>query len=89
MMGLDGAAGPLTLPLLIKALAGDKDRVVATNAFFMGFSHFAKIIVFGLIGFSFTDYGGLLVFMVAGAIAGSWLGTLLRGKINLNCSLNC
>jgi len=33
MMGLGGAAGPLTVPLLIKALAGDKDRVVATNAF--------------------------------------------------------
>ena len=79
---LIGATGPLAVPLLIKELAGDKDRVVATNAFFMGFSHFAKIIVFGLIGFSFSGYGWLLVLMIVGAILGSWLGTLLRGKIN-------
>lgn len=79
---LIGATGPLAVSLLIKRLAGDKDRVVATNAFFMGFSHFAKIIVFGLIGFSFTGYGWLLVFMIVGAVAGSWLGLLLRGKIN-------
>jgi len=79
---LIGATGPLAVPLLVKELAGDKDRVVATNAFFMGFSHFAKIIVFGLIGFSFSGYGWLLVFMIVGAVLGSWLGTLLRVKIN-------
>ncbi|EGH00235.1 hypothetical protein imdm_1311 [gamma proteobacterium IMCC2047] len=79
---LIGATGPLAVPLLVKTLAGDKDRVVATNAFFMGFSHFAKIIVFGLIGFSFGGYLWLLVFMIVGAIVGSWLGTRLRGKIN-------
>lgn len=79
---LIGATGPLAVPLLAKELRGDKDRIVATNAFFMGFSHFAKLIVFGLIGFSFTGYGWVLVFMVAGAVVGSWLGTLLRGKIN-------
>lgn len=48
----------------------------------MGFSHFAKLIVFGLIGFSFTGYGWLLMTMIVGAVLGSWLGTLLRGKIN-------
>lgn len=79
---LIGATGPLAVPLLAKELNGDKDRIVATNAFFMGFSHFAKIIVFGLIGFSFTEYGWLLMFMIVGAIVGSWLGTVLRGKIN-------
>lgn len=79
---LIGATGPLAVPLLVKELNGNKDKVVATNAFFMGFSHFAKIIVFGLIGFSFLGYGWLLVFMIAGAILGSGLGTLLRGKIN-------
>ncbi|MEH6358439.1 MAG: sulfite exporter TauE/SafE family protein [Pseudomonadales bacterium] len=79
---LIGATGPLAVPLLAKELNGDKDRIVATNAFFMGFSHFAKLIVFGLIGFSFTGYGWLLVYMVVGAVVGSWLGTVLRGKIN-------
>lgn len=79
---LIGATGPLAVPLLAKELHGDKDRIVATNAFFMGFSHFAKLIVFGLIGFSFTGYGWLLMTMIVGAVLGSWLGTLLRGKIN-------
>jgi len=79
---LIGATGPLAVPLLAKELEGDKDRIVATNAFFMGFSHFAKLVVFGLIGFSFTGYGWLLVAMIVGAVLGSWLGTLLRGKIN-------
>jgi len=81
---LIGATGPLAVPLLAKELEGDKDRIVATNAFFMGFSHFAKLVVFGLIGFSFTGYGWLLVAMIVGAVLGSWLGTLLRGKINFD-----
>ena len=79
---LIGATGPLAVSLLTKKLNGDKDRIVATNAFFMGFSHLAKLVVFGLIGFSFTGYGWLLIFMVVGAVVGSWLGTRLRGKIN-------
>lgn len=79
---LIGATGPLAVPLLAKELKGEKDRIVATNAFFMGFSHFAKIIVFGLLGFSFVGYGWLLLFMIVGAVIGSWLGTVLRGKIN-------
>lgn len=78
---LIGATGPLAVSLLAKELRGDKDRIVATNAFFMAFSHFAKLIVFALIGFSFAGYGWLLVFMIVGAIVGSWLGTLLRGRI--------
>lgn len=79
---LIGATGPLAVPLLAKELKDDKDKVVATNAFFMGFSHFAKIIVFGLIGFSFVEYGWLLILMIVGAVLGSWLGTKLRWRIN-------
>ena len=78
---LVGATGPLTTTLLTKQQL-DKDRIVATNALFMSFSHFCKIIVFGIIGFSFGQYGWLMVGMIIGAILGSYIGTQLRRRID-------
>lgn len=73
-----GATGPLATSVLTKQL-NDKDEIIATASLFMSISHLAKIIVFGLIGFSFYEHLPLLLCMVAGSILGSYLGTQLRG----------
>lgn len=76
-----GATGPLTMTVLVKDL-GDKEKVVATSAMFMTITHICKIIFFSVFAFSFAGYWLALIMLVSGALAGSWLGTLLRGRIS-------
>lgn len=76
-----GATGPLTQNILLKRLQ-DKDQIIATGAIFMSISHLAKIIVFGLIGFQFSEYFSTLVLMSLGAILGSYLGSKARKKVD-------
>jgi uncharacterized membrane protein YfcA len=76
-----GATGPLTLTLLMKEL-GEKEKVVATAAVLMTITHCFKLLFFGVFGFVYVDYWLPIVMLIAGAIVGSWLGTLLRQKID-------
>jgi len=76
-----GATGPLTMTLLLKDYE-DKDKVVATGAALMSITHIFKVIVFIFFGFVFLDYIGVLFFMIIGAVAGSYVGTKLRNKID-------
>jgi len=75
-----GATGPLATSVLTKQLSC-KNEIIATASLFMSISHLAKIVVFGVIGFSFFEHLPLLGCMVAGSISGSYLGTQLRGLI--------
>ncbi|MBU0924208.1 sulfite exporter TauE/SafE family protein [bacterium] len=76
-----GATGPLTMTLLLKDYK-DKDKVVATAAALMSLTHILKVFVFMYFGFVFFDYIGIIIAMVIGAVAGSWVGTTLRDKID-------
>ena len=76
-----GSTGHLVMPRLLKELSGP-DRIVSTSAMFMALSHALKLLVYGFIGFTFSNYIVLLVWMVAGAMAGSLLGTYLRGFVS-------
>lgn len=76
-----GATGPLTMALLLKDYK-NKDKAVATSAALMSIAHILKVFVFMYFGFVFFDYIGIIIAMIIGAIAGSWLGTKLRDKIN-------
>ncbi len=76
-----GATGPLTMTVLVKDL-GDREKVVATSAMFMTVTHICKIAFFGVFAFSFAGHWLALIMLVSGALAGSWLGTLLRGRIS-------
>ena len=60
----------------------NKDKVVATSAALMSLSHILKVFVFMYFGFVFFDYIGIIIAMVIGAIAGSWVGTKLRNIID-------
>ena len=76
-----GATGPLSMTLLLKDYK-NKDKVVATSAALMSLSHILKVFVFMYFGFVFFDYIGIIIAMVIGAIAGSWVGTKLRNIID-------
>lgn len=76
-----GATGPLTMTLLLKDYK-DKDIVVATGAALMSITHILKVVVFIFFGFVFSEYISIIVFMIVGAIAGSYAGTKLRNKID-------
>jgi uncharacterized membrane protein YfcA len=76
-----GATGPLSLSILTKEL-NCKNEIIATSSLFMTISHLAKIPVFGLIGFSLFEHSYLLISMIIGSIAGSFIGTKLRRAAN-------
>lgn len=76
-----GAPGPLSLAMLSKRL-DDPNQVIATTALFVTISHLAKLLVFGLIGFSFLAYWPIMLSMLIGSVLGSWAGTRIRTTLN-------
>lgn len=78
-----GTPGPLNIAVLNKHY-DDNHVVVTTGALMMTVVHTAKLVVYVTMGFAFADYWQLLVMMVVMATLGSWFGTKLRHKIDLN-----
>lgn len=76
-----GATGALSMPRLIKDCK-DNNQIVVTIATLSAITHFLKILVFISFGFSFFEYGELVLFMIIGAIVGSYIGTRIRGFFN-------
>ena len=76
-----GATGPIATTLLVKDF-NDKHVVVATAAVLKSITHLLKVFVFMIFGFVFFDYIGILTAMIIGAVAGSYVGTKLRDKID-------
>lgn len=75
-----GATGPLTMSLLLNHL-GSREQIVATAALMMTFSHLVKIILYGWLGFNYLAYTWALLFLFAGAVLGSYVGTRIRWRI--------
>lgn len=75
-----GATGPL-VAAFVHRLGYEKYRVVATFAACMTGQHLLKMCVFGLIGFAFTDWLPLIISMVAGGFAGTWVGLHILKKV--------
>ena len=77
---LVGATGPMgQAALLGKGL--QRDALVVTSALMTSFTHLVKIVLFGLLGFSFISYWEIILGMSAGVICGALLGTHIRYKI--------
>jgi len=75
-----GATGPLNMPFLMRA-GLTRDQLVVTAAAFMTIVHLVKIITFGLLGFTFAPYLGLMALMVIAVVSGSYIGTKLRHRV--------
>ena len=75
-----GATGPLgQAAMLSKGL--QRDALVVTAALMMAFTHFIKICLFAVLGFSFISYWQIILGMSVGVIVGALLGTHVRYKI--------
>jgi len=78
-----GATGPLTTTWVL-ARTSDREKIVATNALLMSISHGAKLGVFALLGFQYSDYLNELCALCSGAAIGSYLGTRIRKTIRMD-----
>lgn len=77
-----GVSGPLAAPFFKRA-CDNRFAFITTDAAAHSFIHIFKIWVFWfVIGFSFAPYLWLLAGMVTGALAGSWVGMKVLGRLN-------
>ncbi|WP_432697200.1 sulfite exporter TauE/SafE family protein [Marinobacterium sp. YM272] len=75
-----GATGPL-VGAFIHRNSFDRFRTVGTFATCLSVQHLLKAAVFSFIGFSFIDWLGLSLLMVASGALGTWIGLNLLKKI--------
>lgn len=75
-----GATGPL-VAAFIKRQSADRYATVATFAAAMSLQHAPKAVLFGLAGFAFADWLGLLALMIAAGAAGTWIGLHLLKRL--------
>ncbi|MEJ8475790.1 sulfite exporter TauE/SafE family protein [Roseibium algae] len=75
-----GATGPV-VGALISSIVPDRLTFVATHAACMTFQHCLKVIVFGLLGFAFAPWFGLLAAMIFTGFLGTLAGTHVLGRM--------
>ena len=76
-----GASGPIMAPF-IRSFTNNRQSTVATQAAFMTWKHGIKIIVFIILGFSFSNYIPLIVGMIIFGVFGTWTGKKILTNIN-------
>ena len=76
-----GASGPL-VAAFTSQLSEERFARVATFSACMSVQHGLKIVVFGWLGFAFSDWLGLIVAMILTGFAGTWVGLNLLSKIS-------
>jgi uncharacterized membrane protein YfcA len=77
---LVGATGPMALAALV-ARGLQRDALVVSGALMTTFTHLIKVLLFALLGFSFTGYWQLIAGMSVAVIVGALLGTHIRYRV--------
>lgn len=75
-----GATGPFVAGY-VRALNLDRMGVVSTHATFMTFQHLLKVVAFGLFGFAFGPWLGLIVLMVVAGFLGTMVGERILNRL--------
>ena len=75
-----GATGPLIAPFII-AISNGRKQIVATHGCLMTIQHSFKVIVFGLIGFSFSPYIPLIICLIIFGFIGTYIGKLTLNRL--------
>lgn len=78
---LVGATGPFIAPFFL-GIGLDRFELIGTKAACQALGHLAKMVLFGIAGFAFTQHAGLIAGMAVGVVAGTWLGTRVLHRIN-------
>lgn len=76
-----GGTGPF-VATFIKAQNLDRHAHVATHAMLMTVQHLLKTIAFGLLGFAFTMWAGLIAMLIAFGVLGTLVGRLALARID-------
>jgi len=76
-----GATGPFVLACL-RPFTFSPTKLVATSAACMVIQHLLKVIVFGLLGFAFTDYALLMIAMLIAGFIGTFFGRKMLLKVD-------
>ncbi len=75
-----GATGPF-MSALLRQRDYKPRQFVATHAVCMTAQHLLKIVVFGLFGFAFAEWAGLIVLMLASGFVGTYLGSHVLNRL--------
>ncbi|WP_299231335.1 sulfite exporter TauE/SafE family protein [uncultured Halomonas sp.] len=81
LSSLVGASGPM-VAAFIKQGQVDRLTKVATFSACMSAQHLTKAFVFGMAGFVFRDWLGLMLAMIASGFLGTWLGLRLLRRLS-------
>ncbi|MCB1471848.1 MAG: sulfite exporter TauE/SafE family protein [Rhodobiaceae bacterium] len=76
-----GATGPFVLAIFSNIFPDNRLHFIATHSSAMVIQHVLKVLAFGLLGFAFAPWAGLIVAMIATGFAGTWTGTRLLHRI--------
>lgn len=76
-----GATGPLIAPFFLNLGLG-RQEVVGTKAACQVLGHLAKLVVFGVVGFAYAAWAGLLALLCAAVVAGTWLGSRILERVD-------
>ena len=78
---LVGATGPMGQATLLRR-GLERDALVVTGALMTTFTHLIKVVLFAMLGFAFVEYWRIIAGMSIGVIAGAFIGTHIRYRIN-------
>lgn len=76
-----GATGPFIAPFFL-GLGLTRFELIGTKAACQAAGHLAKMVLFGVAGFAFLEYGELMFAMAISVVLGTWLGTRLLRHID-------
>lgn len=78
---LIGATGPFIAPFFL-GIGLSRFELIGTKAACQTSGHLAKLILFGMAGFGFLQFGPLIFAMAVCTVAGTWLGTHLLHRLD-------
>lgn len=78
---LMGATGPFIAPFFL-GIGLTRFELIGTKAACQASGHLAKMILFGIAGFGFLEFGPLMFGMAIAAVGGTWLGTRLLHRLD-------
>lgn len=76
-----GAIGPLLAPFYLN-LGLTRFQLIGTKAASQMLGHVAKLIVFGIAGFAYAEWLGVLAILSVCVVGGTWLGSQLLERVN-------
>lgn len=76
-----GGTGPF-VATYVKSQDLERHAHVATHAMFMTLQHLLKTVAFGILGFAFSLWAGLIVLLIAAGVLGTLVGRVMLSRID-------